>query len=370
MRTPRLSVEVADQLEPLAEEWKELAEAVGAAPFLHPSWFRAWLASFGAGRLRILVVRRNRRLLGLVPMLQRHGALRSPTNAHSPTFDLLAVDAHATRALAQGLFASRAREVGLDCLEARGPGIGALSAAAREAGYRATIRTTARSPYVPRAERSLAEHERSLSSNLRHDVERRLRRLCETGAVSVELYEGGEELDARLEEGFRVEASNWKGARGTAIASQSATRRFYTEIARWAASQGWLRLVFLRLDGRPIAFQFDLEDGARYYSLKIGYDREYERFSPGKLLTHCMVSRFVVSGPASYELLGTDEEWKFRWTGTSRERARFLAFARSPAGFLTWSTYAYGRLLARRLPFATRLAGAARRWTGTGTASL
>jgi CelD/BcsL family acetyltransferase involved in cellulose biosynthesis len=361
MQTPRLSVEVAHQFEPLADEWEELAVAAGASPFLYPSWFRAWLASFGGGLLYVLAVRRNASIVGLVPMLSQHGALRSLTNAQSPAFDLLAVDGEATRALADALFVSGAREVKLDRLEADGYGIRALRAAAGEAGYFATVRTTARSPYVPHKSRSLAEHERSLSRNLRHDVERRLRRLCEAGAVSVDIFDGSERLEELLDEGFRVEASSWKVARGTAIASHEATRGFYTRIARWAAARGWLRLAFLRLDGRPIAFQFDLEAGVRYYSLKIGFDSEFERFSPGKLLTYFMISRSVVSGRASYELLGTDEGWKYRWTDRSHERAEFLAFSPSPAGRLSRAAFAYGRPLARRLPFAARLIEAARK---------
>jgi CelD/BcsL family acetyltransferase involved in cellulose biosynthesis len=54
----------------------------------------------------------------------------------------------------------------------------------------------------------------------------------------------------------------------------------YGEVASWAATLGWLRLAFLRFNEQPIAFQFDLESGRTYYSLKIGYDPEFERFPP------------------------------------------------------------------------------------------
>ena len=107
---------------------------------------------------------------------------------------------------------------------------------------------------------------------------------------------------------------------------------FYTDIARWASARGWLRLAFLRLDGRPIAMQFDLEVLSTYYSLKIGYDPAYEHFAPGKLLTYAMVARAVATGAETYELLGKDEEWKYRFTNTFRERFAFAAFPRSPVG--------------------------------------
>ena len=48
-------------------------------------------------------------------------------------------------------------------------------------------------------------------------------------------------------------------------------------MARWAAAKGWLRLAFLRLDGKPLAFDFGLNDGNTLYSLKTGYDEAYRR---------------------------------------------------------------------------------------------
>jgi CelD/BcsL family acetyltransferase involved in cellulose biosynthesis len=205
---------------------------------------------------------------------------------------------------------------------------------------------------------TLTAYRRSLSANLRHDVERRLRRLCEAGAVSVEIADGSERLDLLLDEGFRVEGSGWKGAAGTAVASRPSTRRFYSDVARWSATLGWLRLAFLRFNEQPIAFQFDLESARTYYSLKIGYDPAFERFSPGKLLAYTMVARAIALGMETYELLGTDEPWKYRWAVSVRERVVLRCFARSPSGFVAWSTDIYGRRVARRLPLARRVAAA------------
>jgi CelD/BcsL family acetyltransferase involved in cellulose biosynthesis len=289
-------------------------------------------------------------------MQARRGAWRSPTNAHSPGFDLLALDGEALEALSAALFRDGVRDLAVTPLDASGPALRALGDAARASGYRPFVRPTGRAPYL-RLAGDLRAHEGSLSRNLRHDVQRRLRRLCEAGVVSVQLSNGSD----LLEEGFRVEALSWKGRRGSAIASAEETTRFYTGLARWAASVGWLRLAFLRLDGRAIAFQLDLELRSRYYSLKIGYDPEFERFSPGKLLAYMMVSRAVTSGIEVYELLGTDEPWKDRWTELAREQVEFRAFSPSPAGRLASSTFAYGRPLVRKIPFASRVAAGLRR---------
>jgi CelD/BcsL family acetyltransferase involved in cellulose biosynthesis len=286
--------------------------------------------------------------------------LCSPTNEHTPAFDVVAADGAAVRAIAEALFSARVRTVTLGRLAGEGTGRTGLETSSAHAGYRMAVTPVARSPYIACAP-TLDDHERELSRNLRHDVQRRLRRLCEQGAVTIDVTDGGTNLAGLLDEGFRVEALGWKGAEGTAIASDARTRAFYDAVARWASASGWLRLAFLRLDGRAIAFQFDLEVGRKYYSLKIGYDPAFDRYSPGKLLAYAMVARAVSTALATYELLGTDEPWKDRWTSNFREYVRLEAYAPSPAGVASWAVATHGRRLTRRLPLASRIAAMLRR---------
>jgi CelD/BcsL family acetyltransferase involved in cellulose biosynthesis len=350
----------AASLDSIAAQWDELATATGASPFVRPGWIEAWWGSFGRGELRVLAARRDGALVGVLPLRLRHGVLRSPTNAHTPGFEVVAADDAALRALAGALFGARVRTVSLGRLAGEGSARVGLQAVAAEAGYRTSVTPVARSPYIACA-RTLEDHERALSRNLRHDVQRRQRRLCEQGAVTIDVTDGGTNLAGLLDEGFRVEALSWKGAHGTAIASDPRARSFYDAVARWASARGWLRLAFLRLDGRAIAFQFDLEAGGTYYSLKIGYNPAFDRYSPGKLLAYAMVARAVSTGLATYELLGLDEPWKERWTSTFREYVGFQAYAPSPAGAASWAVAKHGRRLARRIPLACRVAAALRR---------
>ena len=66
------------------------------------------------------------------------------------------------------------------------------------------------------------------------------------------------------------------------------------------------------------------------------------------------------TGLATYELLGTDDPWKDRWTSTVREYVRLEAYAPSPAGAISWAVTTHGRRLARRVPLASRAAAALR----------
>ena len=109
-----------------------------------------------------------------------------------------------------------------------------------------------------------------------------------------------------------------------------------------------LRLAFLRLDGRAVAFQFALEDRRSYYFLKGGYATEYARFAPGKLLVDFTMGYARSTGLESFEFLGAAEPWKLEWTTSVRERILVESFATSPAGLLN--------LVGRKLFFAGRMA--------------
>ena len=89
----------------LAGEWEDLAQRVGASPFLHPGWVRAWARHFASSPLEVLTVRRGQRLVALLPLLRRWGSIRSPTNFHSPEFAPLAEDPGAAGLLFDRLFA-------------------------------------------------------------------------------------------------------------------------------------------------------------------------------------------------------------------------------------------------------------------------
>jgi CelD/BcsL family acetyltransferase involved in cellulose biosynthesis len=335
----------------LAEPWEELAAQTGAVPWLWPGWFNAWTSAFGSGTIEPFEVRRAGRLVGVAPMSRSRGALTSPTNFHTPSFGLLACDDDAERQLADAVFRRRAHRVTMAFVPA--PDLPTVRDAARRTGHRLLERTLERSPFVD-CTTSWEDYEATLDAKMRRELRRRRRRLEAEGTVSFEVSDGTERLDALLDEGFAVEAASWKGERETAITSQPATERFYREVARWAASRGWLRLGFLRLDGRALAFDFSIEAGGVHYLLKTGYDPARRESAPGKLLRHEMLRRAFAAGLSSYEFLGADEPWKLEWTTSRRDLRRLDAFARSATGIAHWSAFTYGRPVAKRALAAAR----------------
>lgn len=342
MRTVRAAVperfEVHREIAPLAAEWELLADHARAHPFLRPGWLGPWWRAFGAGRLEILALRRAGRLVAVMPLRRRRGALVSLSNYHTPEYGVLGEDASAAERLARAVLSRRARRVSCAFCD---PASAAVLAGASARTHRRVLRSVVeRSPYVTTSG-DWAAYLRGRDARLRRDLRRRRRRLEERGEVRLEVADGRERLGALLEEGFAVEPSGWKAERHSAIASSEETRRFYAEVAAWAAARGILRLSFLRLDGRALAFQYGLEDGGAYYFVKGGYDPAERQAAPGKLLLAGLLERAFNEGLASFEFLGVDEAWKLEWTSDVRERLVVHAI-RPTTGALEWAAIAGG----------------------------
>ena len=318
-----------------------------AEPWVRSGWVERWWEAFGTGSLRILALRRDGRLAGVLPLMENHGVVRSTSNWHTPEFGLLAAREELAD-LAQALVELRPRRISFAFVDPGELGIAACRAAAEAAGYRTLERTLEQSPYVS-IEGGWDAYRAGLGKKLASELRRRRRRLEEDGRFSFEVVDGSEQLPELLDEGFAVEAAGWKGEQGKAISSRSETLAFYRNVAEWAAERDWLRLAFLRLDGRPFAFDFCIEADGIHYLLKTGFDPAYGKFAPGMILRYEMLARAFSTGLRSYEFLGADEPWKLQWTRTTRRRTLFQAFAPTPRGRIEWAAFAWGRPAAKRL---------------------
>lgn len=329
-------------------EWDELAQRLRVLPYQQSGWTQAWWRAFGYGEPELHTVRKEGRLVGLLPMVRRNKVLESPANYHTPSFSLLSADAESNATLAQALFANEPTHVSITSLDQAHPTLGACVDAAEQAGYRVVMRPFIRSLYID-LDGDANAFEAELGNNLARNLKRARRQLEEEGRVSVDVVTGGDRLDECLREAFLIENASWKGTAGTSILSDPRTQRFYTAIGRWAAERGMLRLFMLRVDRRPLAMCFALEEHGVCHLLKAGYDPAYGRYSPGSLLMQAIFRRCFDEHLRRVELNGDAEPYKQYWARSSREYLRLEAFAPTVAGQLAWAAFTCSRPLTSRV---------------------
>ncbi|MDQ3265225.1 MAG: GNAT family N-acetyltransferase [Myxococcota bacterium] len=326
----------------LEGEWNALVVRAGNEPFYRHEFIRVWIDNFAPqARLRVLIVRDGEgRLTAVLPLMEERTYLYgvpvrqlvSTANVHSCRFDLVADDGEAASAAIFGYLAADKTWDLLRIIDVPegGKALGLLEQA-RRAGFPTGTYASIQSPYVP-LNANWEEQQGTLQTKFKANVRRRRKKLEEKGQVTFERVESGKDLEARLDEGYALEASGWKGQQGTAIALDKATRGFYSELARTEAYQGNLTLYFMRVDGRAVGFHYGLTYDQRYFLLKPGYDEALRECSPGQLLMEEVLKECVERKLREFDFLGPDMTWKRDWTDRVRMHTWLFVFRNDRLG--------------------------------------
>jgi len=136
--------------------------------------------------------------------------------------------------------------------------------------------------YCQRA--SAEDLSRRLSKSFRKNLRNARNRLSKLGEPSFFSARTAAETESLFQELLNVEASGWKSREGTAIAQDARLIRFYQKLIETFGPEG-CALDALRVEKKTIAVTFGLRTGKTVYSIKIGIDDQYRRYSPGHLLT-------------------------------------------------------------------------------------
>jgi len=131
------------------------------------------------------------------------------------------------------------------------------------------------------------------------EMRRQRRRLGELGALTAESVRDRKGVREAFEHFLALEATGWKGRRGTAMMQTTAAAAFARSMTRALAGQDACRIDTISLDGRPIAVGIVIESGGRAVYWKTAYDEALARFSPGVQLTLDITARQLAAGKVS-----------------------------------------------------------------------
>lgn len=284
-------------------------------PFDTHPWYSAWWEAFGAEAgvaMAVCAVRRDGRLAAAYPLLERDGRLGPFVNGHSAMTRPLASDEEAMRTLAGAVLEREPRRLDLACLPLGDPGLEAFAAAAGAVRRRVGTEPTYVSPLVATDGDFDAWRDES-KPRWGAPLERFRRKMGRDFEAEFAIAQAPVALDAELDDGFRVEASGWKGESGTAITSAAETERFYRRVAAEFAAVDGLRFNRIRLDGATVAWDLCLQHRERLYLLKTGFDEDFRKLAPGLVMRLAVIEHCFEGDLVAHELLGEESEWKAKF---------------------------------------------------------
>ncbi len=135
------------------------------------------------------------------------------------------------------------------------------------------------------------------------------------GALTFDSVYDEEELKEAYAQFLELEASGWKGAKGskTSINQNSNHQRFYQSLMVREANGGRIVINRLMLGEKLIASQFCVLEDNKWNLLKIAYDESYREFTPGNILLYKLLQEVDNQPEASEVSLVTGPTWADRW---------------------------------------------------------
>lgn len=341
----------------LGDAWNTLLDAADPrAVFKSHEWYRIWYEAFAPDAdLHVLVVHDAQAVRGILPLIatvnsgagRRRRQLQLLANGHSPCADLVCrgTDGAAVRdILARHLrqqalkwdiavFAELAADAELVRMRMHYPESSTQLQAQRAA------------PFIP-LRGSWNEYSGTISKRFLKVLRNNCNRVEKSHTPEIECLVQAAEVEAALEDAFAISERSWQGQNGSGLASTAANRRFYTDVTRHLGACGQLRLWFLKLDGRRVAFELHVVHAGVEFGLKTGFDPAHQDIGIGTYLDqHIVQQLFAEPGLHEYDLLGDADFYKRRWTNHSRDYVRMLLFGGS------WQARILSLWHVRLLPF-------------------
>ncbi len=323
-------LERLEDLEAVEPEWRALWSGDSfSTPFQGPDWLIPWTRwLWGGGLLRVVALRAAGRLIAVAPFFVwgrgDQGEPRTLSFLGSGISDYLGPTCLPEYAEAAAVSVARWIAECAECdvcdLQELQPGSPFEPALARELG-------ALPQPYsvcpVLRLPRSFAELLSSLPGGFRRSLRTAEKRLESAGAVEIvpaDAHSWPEILD-RL---FALHTARWQARGENGMLAEDPLRQFHRETAGKLQRLGALRLYELRVDGVPLAVQYNFAAKLRAYAYLAGFDRAWQRSSPGAGLLARSIEQALAEGVEEFDFLRKREDFKYAWGARDSVNSRIL----------------------------------------------
>jgi CelD/BcsL family acetyltransferase involved in cellulose biosynthesis len=184
--------------------------------------------------------------------------------------------------------------------------------------------------YIP-LEGSWEDYLKGLDTNIRHQWNRRKRRLCSNhGGYEVERISDPERIREALSRFVVVEQAGWKGKEGIGVGKDKQTLLFYEDLLVRLAGKGKAFIYFLKSKGETIAGKICFIQQDVVYSRHTTYLPSFAAYSPGILLGAEIIQDLFRGPYRELDLLGSSRfetlpKHKTDWATGRRETVHFTA---------------------------------------------
>ncbi|VAW79150.1 hypothetical protein MNBD_GAMMA15-199 [hydrothermal vent metagenome] len=345
-----------EDLEPYETGWNRLAELAGN-PLLSYEWFKACALTLHLkDALHIVIYVEQDRLLAIAPLVKvrRHNVywleIMGASRLCEPT-DLLTESPEAL-----GILLRSIRSLGYPLILSRIPADSSLHREYTGANshHRSLTKSipASTSAYIDTSG-SWKHFEARISSRRRYEMRRKLKRCGKLGDVRFDITSPEpDELETAYQQAIRVEATSWKFRSGTSLAQRADLQQFFKTYLQLACAKKQVRMCFMYIGEHCVSMHIGIGFNATLWILKLGYDENWSRCSPGILLADATIRHCFEQDFTGYEFLGSHESWQNNWGIRQHDLTTLIVYPMSIRGLAGLSAhvgYAARKRVARNI---------------------
>ena len=320
----------------LEKEWNSvLQKSENDSIFLRHEWFRSWWEAYGAEKeLLILLIKENGELLGICPFMISKGHFRGfpikkisfIENDETPRLNMIYIKGrNEIVGTIIGYLLQKVKEWNiliLNKIPVDSESYAMIQKVCRENKLFFFNKTSWQSPFL-KIETDWNTFYKNTSQRLKKRLRYNNNQLKKLGDIEISQIDGREK---DLEDVFSIGRSSWKNKIDKSISSTEENKKFFSSLTATADTKGWLYVWMMKANGKPVAFEYDLQYKGKVHALRSEFDEEYASYSPGAVLENFIIKSIFENGFKEYDMGGSADEYKKHWTTSIREHVNILVF--------------------------------------------
>jgi CelD/BcsL family acetyltransferase involved in cellulose biosynthesis len=182
---------------------------------------------------------------------------------------------------------------------------------------------------------------KGLSSNMRQDLRKKLRRIQKDYRVDLKKFdEAGLSVNEAMKTFIELHQTKWTSEGFPGAFNEQVFRDFHMEVAERFADKGWLGLYFLMANDEPISGHYSFEYEQKSYYYLSAFLPQYSVHSPGSIMIMLVLKRCIENGITEYDLMRGADAYKKRWTHSYRKNSEIRLVRKNiHSKFYNWITW-------------------------------
>jgi CelD/BcsL family acetyltransferase involved in cellulose biosynthesis len=167
-----------------------------------------------------------------------------------------------------------------------------------------------------------ADYLSAKSSKARYNLKRERRVLEEVGPVNLEAC-GGRGLTA---ETLQRVALLQRRSRLSQLGQQPLTQRDLMEVILPMSREGLSEIYLMTVGSQDVAYMWNYTAHGKNFCNMIGFDNNWERFSPGKIMAGLVLERLLARGDQHFDFFFGENPYKRFWMNRTHQVVRSVAW--------------------------------------------